>query len=118
MSTHVRFSIFSKTCLKPPLKNRQNEDLNDNGSLMKAESIAECSKGNILHILSTSIKLPFSIKTLVLSILSGRLRQVLLYIQRECSGSVVECLTRDREAAGSSLTGVRVLWSLSKTHLS
>ena len=29
-------------------------------------------------ILSTSIKLPFSIKTLVLSILSGRLRQVLL----------------------------------------
>ena len=37
---------------------------------------------------------------------------------RECSGSVVECLTRDREAAGSSLTGVTVLWSLSKTHLS
>ena len=25
---------------------------------------------------------------------------------RERSGSVVECLTRDREAAGSSLTGV------------
>ena len=34
------------------------------------------------------------------------------------SGSVVECLTRDREAAGSSLTGVTALWSLSKTHLS
>ena len=32
----------------------------------------------------------------------------------ECSGSVVECLTRDRRAAGSSLTGVR---SLSKTHI-
>ena len=31
---------------------------------------------------------------------------------------VVECLTRDRRAAGSSLTGVTVLWSLSKTHLS
>ena len=28
---------------------------------------------------------------------------------RECSGSVVECLTRDRRAAGSSLTGVTVL---------
>ena len=28
------------------------------------------------------------------------------------------CLTRDREAAGSSLTGVTVLWSLRKTHLS
>ena len=36
---------------------------------------------------------------------------------RERSGSVVECLTRDREAAGSSLTSVTVLWSLSKTHL-
>ena len=32
--------------------------------------------------------------------------------------AVVECLTRDLRAAGSSLTGVTVLWSLSKTHLS
>ena len=32
---------------------------------------------------------------------------------RERSGSVVECLTRDRRAAGSSLTGVTVV-SLSK----
>ena len=37
---------------------------------------------------------------------------------RERSGSVVECLTRDRRVAGSSLTGVTALWSLSKTHLS
>ena len=37
---------------------------------------------------------------------------------RERSGSVVEYLTQDREAAGSSLTGVTALWSLSKTHLS
>ena len=36
----------------------------------------------------------------------------------ERSGSVVECLTRDRGAAGSSLTGVTAFWSLSKTHLS
>ena len=36
----------------------------------------------------------------------------------QCSGSVVECLTRDRRAAGSSLTGVTAWWSLSKTHLS
>ena len=35
----------------------------------------------------------------------------------ERSGSVVECLARDREVAGSSLTGVTALWSLSKTHL-
>ena len=36
----------------------------------------------------------------------------------ERSGSVVGCLTPDRVAAGSSLTGVTALWSLSKTHLS
>ena len=35
------------------------------------------------------------------------------YIQR--SGSVVECLTPDRGATGSSLTGVPALWSVSKT---
>ena len=29
----------------------------------------------------------------------------------ERSGSVVECLTRDRRAAGLSLTGVTALWS-------
>ena len=40
------------------------------------------------------------------------------YTVRERSGSVVECLTRDRGAAGSSFTGVTALWSLSKTHLS
>ena len=37
---------------------------------------------------------------------------------RERSGSMVECLTGDQEAAGSSLTGVTALLSLSKTHLS
>ena len=36
----------------------------------------------------------------------------------ERSDAVVECFTRDRRAAGSSLTGVTALWSLSKTHLS
>ena len=29
---------------------------------------------------------------------------------------MVECLTRDGRVAGSSLTGVTALWSLSKTH--
>ena len=33
---------------------------------------------------------------------------------RECSGSVVECLTRDRGAAGSSLTGVTALCPLAR----
>ena len=34
---------------------------------------------------------------------------------RERSDSVVECLTWDRGAAGLSLTGITVLWSLSRT---
>ena len=45
-----------------------------------------------------------------------------IYLSRqewwERSGSVVECLTQERGVAGLSLTGVTVLWSLSKTHLS
>ena len=36
-------------------------------------------------------------------------------VQERC-GSVVEFLTGDQEAAGSSLTGAIALWSLSKTH--
>ena len=42
--------------------------------------------------------------------------QVAVFIW-ERSGSVVECLNRDRRAASSSLTGVTAL-CLSKTHLS
>ena len=42
----------------------------------------------------------------------------LILQRRERSGSVVECLTRDRGAAGSSLTSATTLGSLSKTHLS
>ena len=40
------------------------------------------------------------------------------FSSREVFQSVVECLTRDRGAAGSNLTGVTALWFLSKTHLS
>ena len=44
-------SMYTKTCLKRLLKSRQNKDLSDkdlidlNGSLMRVESIAECSLG-------------------------------------------------------------------------
>ena len=48
---YTRYKVYSKTCVKRPLKNRQNKDLNDkiNGSLMKVESIAECSPWSILQ---------------------------------------------------------------------
>ena len=38
---------------------------------------------------------------------SGSCMYVCMYVER--SGSVVECLTRDRRAAGLSLTGVTAL---------
>ena len=38
-----------KTCVKRPVKNRQNKDLNDKCSLMKVKSIAECSPWSILQ---------------------------------------------------------------------
>ena len=54
----------------------------------------------LLHVMRDKIKLNLEI-----------------HPHRERSGSVVECLTGDRRAAGSSPTGVTALWSLSKTHL-
>ena len=53
-----------------------------------------------------------------LSVFDLDLRLQGLIDNREHIGSVVECLIRDRGAAGSSPTGVTALWSLSKTHLS
>ena len=49
---------LQQTCLKQPLKYRQNKDLNGNGSLMKVESLAECSMLPLEHsaILLTCIK--------------------------------------------------------------
>ena len=43
------YHMYSKTCVKRPLKDRQNKDLNDNWLLMKVKSIAECSTWSILQ---------------------------------------------------------------------
>ena len=42
---------YSKSCLKRPLKKDKTKVLMENGSLMKVESFAECSKGSILKYL-------------------------------------------------------------------
>ena len=52
------------------------------------------------------------------SIICIELKHILDLAYRERSGSVVECLTQDRGAAGYSLTGVTALRSLSKKYLS
>ena len=76
------------------------------------QGISSCSY-NLKYFYSTPA-LANSLSHSALAIMDG-----FSYIHiRESSGSVVECLIRDRGAAGASLTRVTALWSLSKTHLS
>ena len=75
------------------------------------------------HIKKNHVQLMFTCSMNMVLTLKIPLKCTLIYLyditmNRDRSGSVVECLTRDRRAAGSSLTGVTALWSLSKTHLS
>ena len=52
----------------------------ENGSLMKVESIAECSKGSILQYFWPALSNNRYWKPILVFFLSGRLGQVLLYI--------------------------------------
>ena len=45
MSLIKIYVLYSKTCLKRPLKKDKTTVLKTKGSLMKVESIAECSLG-------------------------------------------------------------------------
>ena len=47
--------------------------------LMQVITIAECSKGSILQYFRPSLSYHFSLRSLFCLVLSGRLRQVLLY---------------------------------------
>ena len=69
------FYAYSKTCLKRTLKlNIEKLVFNTDYCLMQVKSIAECSKGEHSAILSTFIKLPFSIKTFVMSLFKWPLK--------------------------------------------
>ena len=94
---------YSKTCLKPPLKQNTKIGFQDRLSLNAGQKYCRmlqgehsaCFRPSLSYhflqkycrmlqgehsaILSTFIKLPFSIKTFVLLFLSGCLRQALLY---------------------------------------
>ena len=72
--------MYSKTCLKRPLKKKTKIGFQDRLSLNAGQKYCRMLQGEHSAILLTLIKLPFAIKTFVLSFfLSGRLRQVLLY---------------------------------------
>ena len=70
----------SKTCLKRSIKKNTKLVFNTDYRLMQVKSIAECSKGSILQYFRPSFSYHFPFRTF-LSIFSGRLRQVLLYLK-------------------------------------
>ena len=71
-SLNEHAGVSCGTTVKPELSDHSNKNtklgFNTNYRLMQVKSIAECSKGEHSAILSTSIKLSFSIMTMVLSI--------------------------------------------------
>ena len=71
--------MYSKTCLKRPLKKKTIIGFQDPLSLNAGQKYCRMLQGEHSAILLTRIKLPFVIQIFVLSILRGCLRQVLLY---------------------------------------
>ena len=67
--------VYSKTCLKWPLKRRPKMVFKANYRLMHVKSIA----GSILQYFRPSLSYHLSLISLFCLFLSGRLRQVLLY---------------------------------------
>ena len=70
--------LYSKTCLKRSLKKDKIKVLKTNYSLMKLESIAECSLGAFCNTFDLHLARICLENQVFVSILSGRLRQVLL----------------------------------------
>ena len=66
--------MYSKTCLKGPLKNAKKIGLQDRLLLNAGQKYCRMLQREHSAILSTFIKLPFTIKTLVLSIFKWPLK--------------------------------------------
>ena len=64
--------IYSKTCVERPLSKRPKVDFQDQLSLNAGQKYCRMLQGEHSAILLTFIKLPFVVKTFVLSFLSGR----------------------------------------------
>ena len=96
----------SKTFFKRPLKEKTKIGFQDRLSLNAGQRYCRMLQGEHSAILSTSIKLPFVIKIFVLSILSGHLRQVLLYMVQKKKKRFVITLIVWRPGRTSSLPGM------------
>ena len=87
-------TMYSKTCLKQPLN--------------AGQKYCRMLQGEHSAILSTFIKLPFSIKTFVLSILSGPLRLV-AWDRFYCIYSTHYCLQKWRPSLNTNLIMVSII---------
>ena len=68
-------SSYSKTCLKRPLSKRPKIGFQDHLSLNAGQKYCRMLQGEHSAILSTSIKLPFVIRIIVLSIFEWLLKK-------------------------------------------
>ena len=74
------FLEYSKTCVNMPLSKRPKIGFQDQLSLNAGQKYCRMLQGEHSAILSSFIRQLFVIKIFVLSFLSGRFTQVLLYI--------------------------------------
>ena len=81
--------VYSKTCLKRPLKRRQKKGFQDQLSLHAGQKNCRMLQGEHSAILSTFIKLPSVIKIFVLSIFKWPLKTVFtILLEIPCHGSI------------------------------
>ena len=113
---NVTICLFSKTCVKWPLSKRPKIGFQDQLSLNAGQKYCRMLQGEHSAMLLTFIKLQFVFKIFIFSIFEWPFYTG--FTVYGIGSSVLECLTRDQEAAGSSFTGITVFGSLSKTHLS
>ena len=66
--------LYNKTCLKRPLKKKTKIGFQDRLSLNAGQKYCRMLQGEHSAILPTFIKLPFAIKTFVLSIIEWPLK--------------------------------------------
>ena len=76
----IQLGYYSKTCIKRPLKKDKSKILMTNGSLMKVQSIAECSPWSILQYFWPALSDNWFSKPIFDLCLSGRFTQVLLSV--------------------------------------
>ena len=82
METNCRANnmIYSKTCLKWPLKKRSKIDFQDRLSLNAGRKYCRMLQKSILQYFRPALSYHLSLRSLFCLCLSGRFRQVILYV--------------------------------------